>query len=300
METLEALRARIDTTHDLQSIVRTMKALSAASIRQYEQAVHSLRQYSEAVRLGFQIVLRTSPSPKALEDPVGPIGAIVIGSDHGLCGRFNEQIVRFARTTLAEQNSSTEDVLWLALGLRAGARLEAEGTRLDGSLPQAATVVKLSATVHSLLLHIDQWKHTNELGRLYVFHNSRQGTNTAAPRRVQLLPLDARWLERLAARPWESRTLPLFTMEPDALLAALIRQHLFTTLYRAAAESLASEHASRLAAMHAAEKNIEEHLAETTAAFHQLRQETITAELLEIIAGFEASAPSVTGRTRIQ
>ena len=82
----------------------------------------------------------------------------------------------------------------------------------------------------------------------------------------------------------------MFTMDPAALFAALARQHLFVTLYRATAESLASEHASRLVAMQTAEKNIEEHLTETTAAYRRKRQEAITSELLEIVAGFEASS----------
>jgi F-type H+-transporting ATPase subunit gamma len=300
METLDALRAHIDTTRDLQSIVRTMKSLSAASIRHYEQAVFSLRQYSEAVRLGFQIVLRTTPPPKATEGPSGAIGVIVIGSDHGLCGRFNEQIVRFARSALPELNPSGADELWLALGLRASARLEAEGVELQASLPQAATVAQLAPTVHSLLLRVDRWKQANELGHLYVFHNARDGANAAASRKVQLLPLDPQWLERLAARPWKSRTLPLFTMQPDALFSSLVRQHLFVTLYRAAAESLAGEHASRLAAMQTAEKNIEEHLAEMTTAFHRKRQETITAELLEIVAGFEAAKSGAAATTSMR
>jgi len=71
------------------------------------------------------------------------------------------------------------------------------------------------------------------------------------------------------------------------LFSALIRQHLFVVLYRAVAESLASENASRLASMQAAEKNIQEHLAGLTMRYHQERQQSITEELLDIVTGFE-------------
>jgi len=292
METLEALQARIDTARDLKSVVRTMKSLAAASIRQYEHAVSSLRRYSETVRLGFQIALRDNPRPPPADDGDGPVGAIVIGSDHGLCGRFNEQIVRFAKSSLAEEEApaSNGGVLWLALGARVASRLEAEGEHLDANLIQPSTVSKLASTVYSLLLHIDEWQRTRQPRRLLVFHNSRLGSSTAAPRRVQVLPLDSAWLDGLATRRWQGRTRPMFTMDPAALFAALARQHLFVTLYRATAESLASEHASRLVAMQTAEKNIEEHLTETTAAYRRKRQEAITSELLEIVAGFEASS----------
>ena len=78
-------------------------------------------------------------------------------------------------------------------------------------------------------------------------------------------------------------------MEPEDLLSALIRQHLFVTLYRGMAGSLASEHAMRLLAMQTAERNIEEHLTEMMTAYHHKRQEAITEELLDITSGFEVS-----------
>jgi F-type H+-transporting ATPase subunit gamma len=82
-------------------------------------------------------------------------------------------------------------------------------------------------------------------------------------------------------------------MAAPALLASVIRQYLFSSVYRAAAESLASEHASRLLSMQAAERNIEEHLEAQHAEFRRRRQEAITGELLDIVSGFEASGGGV-------
>lgn len=72
------------------------------------------------------------------------------------------------------------------------------------------------------------------------------------------------------------------------MLSELIRQHLFSVLHRAFAESLASENAARLAVMQAAEKNIDERLDHLTTRFHQQRQAGITEELLDVMSGFEA------------
>ena len=72
------------------------------------------------------------------------------------------------------------------------------------------------------------------------------------------------------------------------MFSSLIREYLFVSLFRAFAESLASENASRLASMQGAEKNIEEMLAELNSSFHQRRQMSITEELLDIVVGFEA------------
>jgi F-type H+-transporting ATPase subunit gamma len=95
---------------------------------------------------------------------------------------------------------------------------------------------------------------------------------------------------------WPSQTLPTFTMDRERLFSALIRQYLFISLYQALAESLASEHASRLAAMQYADRNIRERLEELRAQFRQQRQLAITTELLDIVAGFEALTEEKTSR----
>ena len=77
-------------------------------------------------------------------------------------------------------------------------------------------------------------------------------------------------------------------MESDVLLSRLVRQYLFVSLFRAMAESLAGENASRIASMQAAEKNIQERLAELSTAYNQRRQTAITEELLDVVTGFEA------------
>ncbi|MCA9219105.1 MAG: F0F1 ATP synthase subunit gamma, partial [Planctomycetales bacterium] len=105
---------------------------------------------------------------------------------------------------------------------------------------------------------------------------------------LQLLPIDPQRLERWHDEPWQSRSLPMFVTERRWLLSRLIQQYLFVSLFRACAESLASENASRIAAMQAAEKNIEERLDELRGSFNQLRQSAITEELLDVVTGFEA------------
>ena len=107
-------------------------------------------------------------------------------------------------------------------------------------------------------------------------------------RGVRLLPIDTEWINSLKAKPWPSKVLPAFTMEEAELFRLLMREYMFVSLYRAFAESLASENASRLASMQVAEKNIEERLRVLTAESRQVRQSSIASELLDIIASFEA------------
>ena len=100
--------------------------------------------------------------------------------------------------------------------------------------------------------------------------------------------LDAPWAEGLAKLPWPTKQLPEIMGESATTLRVLVREYLFISLFRACAESLASENASRLAAMQRADKNIDELLETLHGTFHRLRQSSIDEELFDVISGVEA------------
>lgn len=291
METAETLRRRIASVQDLQLVVRTMKALAAVSIRQYERAVQSLAEYYRTIELGLHIVLRHHADiVTGAERTQGThLIAIVFGSDQGMCGSFNEQVAAFA---LAQMDTGTspfpkEQRTVLALGSRVAVRLD-DTVPPETVFATPGSASGLTPTVEDLLLEIDHWQTQHHVGQILLFYNRTSSGSTFRPHSHRLLPLGKAWLDSLLQRQWPSRILPTFTMDPDRLFSALIHQYLFVSLYRAMAESLASENASRLDAMQSAEKNIDEHLAALNALFHQQRQTTITEELLDIVSGFEA------------
>lgn len=289
MDTLETLGKRIATTKDLQSIVRTMKSLSVVSIRQYEQAAAALVEYHRTIEHGLQVLLREGPPPDAAREPPDlATAAVVFGSDHGLCGRFNEEIAGFAHAEMEQRIAFARDRTYLAVGVQAATRLESLGEPIDDCLFLPGAVGGLTATANAVLLKVDAWQREHGIGRVLLFHNMRAADATAMPAMVQLLPLDMAWLRRIALRPWPSRVLPAHRMRGPALFAALVREHLFVSIYRAAAESMASEHATRLSSMQAAERNIQEHLDEMSGAYRRRRQEAITEELLDIVGGYES------------
>jgi F-type H+-transporting ATPase subunit gamma len=94
----------------------------------------------------------------------------------------------------------------------------------------------------------------------------------------------------LADRPWPTKRVPEVMGGDSATVRAFIREYLFVSLFRACAESLASENASRLAAMQRADKNIDELLEDFNGRFHRVRQRGIDEELFDVIAGFEVLA----------
>lgn len=284
MRTLEELQKQIETTEDLRSIVRTMKALAAVSIHQFEHAAASMAEYERTVKLGLQALLRHPKAPRIQTYPgTGARGVVVFGSDHGLCGRFNDQIVALALDQLCDADKCH----LVAVGLRAAARLEALGQPVDTRLTLPGSVNGIQETVQAILLTVDRWRTEHGVSRVTLCHNRRTEEAFATPRKRVLLPLDVERLRQLAREPWPSRALPMFTMAPERLLSALVRQLLFGSLFQACTESLVSEHASRLAAMQAAEGNIADRLDEMHAEFRRRRQQSITEELLDVVTGFE-------------
>ncbi|MDP3414759.1 F0F1 ATP synthase subunit gamma [Falsiroseomonas sp.] len=288
MQTLESLSNALETTGDIQSIVRTMKALSSVSIRQYERAEEAMADYARTVDLGLMALLRQRREAghhlPGTDSRTRRKGLIVIGSDRGLCGRYNDTIARFAKARL----DGTDTVLGV-IGARVTARLEAEGHRAESvhSLPGA--VDGISRLVQSVILEIDRWTRLHGVGSVSVVHNRREGRVAARPQVQRLLPLPERYLRHLSETRWPGRSLPCFRMEPERLMSWLVQQRLFVVIYRAMAEALASEHASRLAAMQAAERNIEERQDDLRQIYRVRRQETITRELLDVVSGYEAA-----------
>jgi F-type H+-transporting ATPase subunit gamma len=124
--------------------------------------------------------------------------------------------------------------------------------------------------------------------RVYVFHNRPLTGAVYEPISQRLLRFDAPWQRDLAERLWPTRNLPELIGHGPAALRALIREYLFMSLFRACAESLASENASRLAAMERADRNIGELLENLRGASRRLRQNGIDEELFDVISGFEA------------
>jgi F-type H+-transporting ATPase subunit gamma len=109
-----------------------------------------------------------------------------------------------------------------------------------------------------------------------------------------LLPLDTNWAARLSHLPWPTRNLPEVFGCPEQTLSALVREFLFVSIYKACAESLASENASRLAAMQRAEKNINEVVDILNQTFRRLRQTTIDEELFDVLSGYESLSGETT------
>ena len=284
-----SLRRKIASAGDLESVVRTMKAMAASSIGQYENAVRALDDYYRTVQLGLAASFRQGASAGAStrmsQQEAGAIGAIVFGSDQGLVGQFNEDMVSFLKQTL--ENLPGEKIVW-AVGERIQSRLADTDLSVRGSFTLPNSISAITPLVGQILIEMETQREKGAVTQVYLFHNRPKTGAIYAPVSQRLLPLDSSWRRDLAAIRWPTHNLPEVMNGGEQTLLALVREYLFVSLFRACAESLASENASRLAAMQRAEKNIDELLEDLNRTFHRLRQSGIDEELFDVVSGFEA------------
>jgi len=291
-DTMESLRRKINSAGELQSVVRTMKALAASSIGQYERSVDALTDYYRTVQLGLGACLRARESPHHAAERNRPDAtlentAIVFGSDQGLVGQFNDAVADYAVKTLTTLPGKSQ--VW-AVGERVHGRLADAGLSLLGLFAVPNSVQAIIPLVGQI--QVESESHRRAHMPLWVFHNRPVSGALYEPVSQRLLPLDAQWERGLAKTPWPTTNLPEVVGSGIATLRTLVREYLFISLFRACAESLASENTSRLAAMERADKNITELQEQLRGAFHQLRQSSIDEELFDVISGFEALSGS--------
>lgn len=285
------LRHKIASAGELESVVRTMKAMAAANITQYENAVRSLDDYYRTVQLGLAASFRQggtfTPPQQTVRQREETIGAVVFGSDQGLVGKFNEVMAEFVVNTLAAMPG--KKIVWTA-----GERVESalsDTSLLPGrhfALPSSISAI--TPLVGQILHEMEIQREKSGIAQFYLFHNQPGSGAAYTPVSQRLLPLDDLWRRNLAAIRWPTNNLPEVLNGGEQTVPALVREYLFVSLFRACAESLASENASRLAAMQRAEKNIDELLEELNRTFHRLRQSRIDEELFDVVSGFEALA----------
>ncbi|MFA5801329.1 MAG: F0F1 ATP synthase subunit gamma [Thermoleophilia bacterium] len=305
MQTLEELRRRIGNAGDMQSVVSSMKVLAVVSIRQFEKSLSSLTDYTRAVEMGLQVVLQHGPpeihkaveaaetgtrktvatggSPTAGERVI----ALILGSEQGLSGQFNEQIVSFALETMDGLGIVPEQRRLVTLGDHAAFRLRAMNMAVEQSFPIQGSVDGMTRSVREIFKFLGERRQGTDTPVL-IFHNKPLSGAHYRAHMSRLLPVDMDFLKGLVIRPWPAKSLPVFTMDAWQLFRLLIRQHIRITVECSYVESLLSENTSRLLAMQVAEKNIGEYLEDLKHEFNNRRQGEITAELLDIVAGSEA------------
>ncbi|MDQ6881635.1 MAG: F0F1 ATP synthase subunit gamma [Pseudomonadota bacterium] len=292
VDSTASLRRKIGSAADLQTVVRAMKAQAAASVGQYEKSVAALGDYARTVELGLGVCFRQTGLEVAAAPQPGrhhgqlAIRAVVFGSDQGLVGSFNDTVLDHARAALPATAQ-----IW-AVGDRVHAAFADADVPPLGIFPVPASVQAIAALVGRILVTVIQEaadpQQSGAPVELFLFYNRPTSASAYAPVSQRLLPLDDAWHRELAQRPWPTGMLPEVLGSHSATMRTLIREYLFVSIFRACAESLASENSSRLAAMERADRNIDTMLVTLHDRYHRLRQDRIDEELSDVVSGFKA------------
>jgi F-type H+-transporting ATPase subunit gamma len=155
-------------------------------------------------------------------------------------------------------------------------------------LPVPTSIYGITPLVGRILIDVEAAREKGQVVEVQLFHNHPVSEAYYEPVSKLLLPLDHAWQAKLAALPWPTKNPPQVIEGATPALQAFIQGYLFVLLFQACAESLASENASRLAAMQRAEKNIGDILEGLNRAYHRIRQEAIDEELFDVVSGYEA------------
>jgi F-type H+-transporting ATPase subunit gamma len=290
MPSLRDIRRRITSVRNTQKITSAMKMVSAAKLRRAQQAVEAARPYARHMRATLEAVAAGETDALhpllAARGSVRRLGVVVITSDRGLAGAFNNQVLKRAARLVLERSQKAEIALYL-LGRKAGdffkkrrpdqiVLRELVGSQI--SYPQAAAVARRLASAYE----------SEELDEVVVVSN--EFVTAMSQRAVvnTLLPIAASPAQ--ASEGGESEAVGAYTIEPDAqqLLATLAPKALEVSIFQALLENQAGEHAARMTAMENATRNSQELIESLTLKFNRARQAAITRELVEIVTGAQA------------
>lgn len=274
MEELIRINARIESLSELKTLFSAMRAMSAARVQEAQTALDGIRRYAGVVEGAISEAAGLQPADAAsvADSWLPPSGSLVlISAEHGFAGAFNRLLLQRAKAELKPH----ED---LGIVGRRGASLADEhGLDPAWTLPMTTHVGGVIEVARRVAAQL-----TRAASVRLVFARYQTGGHFEVGVR-QVIPIDPQLLKASA-----TQVPPLHHLDPQWLLQRLIEEHLFSDLVLAMMESLASENGARLQVMKAADRNIDDKLDTLTRRAHQVRQQAITAELLDVVTGAEA------------
>ena len=287
---------RIGSVKNTQKITRAMKMVAAAKLNRTQSRMESIRPYSQGIAgifTGIASNLFGDEHPLLAARERKRVLSIIIAGDRGLCGGFNNNIIKEARNFVAD-NNDVEHVHY-AVGKRAIASLKKTATPVIKSWYDVFDKLSfiLSGDIAKRLVELYLSENLEErVDEVYLVYNKFISRMSQVPTIKRIMPLDVASITAKAnteEKP-EGYVRPVYEIEPSpaAALSSLVTHYVSTEVYHAIIESYAAELAARMAAMDSATNSAEEMIDSLTLLYNRARQAGITAELLDIIGGANA------------
>lgn len=319
---LRELRERIDSVKNTQKITEAMKLVAAAKVRRAQEAVVNGRPFSESLvevlyNINEQLQTEDIDVPLTNVRPVKKVALIVVTGDRGLCGSFNNMIIKKAESRIAELKTLGVDYTVISVGNKGNSYflrrpyIPVDRFLEGGSLSTAKEAQAIADDVFSLFV-------SEEVDKVELLYTKFVSLVKSDPVIHTLLPLSPQGeicdingvcvdaaedeffrlttkegkltIERDAVRTKTSDFSPIlqFEQDPVQILDALLPLYLNSQILRSLQESLASELAARMSAMSSATDNASELKKTLSIVYNRQRQAKITGEILEIVAGANA------------
>ena len=277
---LEQTQQRKQAVEAIHDIVSAMRAIAAGRIQSAQRALANARRYQEVIG---RALASLAPETKTL--PLPPSDGdqtmlLALTSEQPFCGAFNQEVLALAERRWREMRQ-TGQVYLVAVGQRGALQMTARGITPDEIVPAATSLQGLRNLVRRLAQLVDERYEAGQMTELRLIYNRCLSITEQAPTEEKLLPFD--WAPIAMAGATKNQELYHYLSLPE-LVAGLISEYVFISLYRIAAESFASEQASRLVAMDGATRNTEKMLKSLIELERRQRQEQITRQALELIA----------------
>lgn len=285
MQSLRVIRRKIAAVKNLQKITRAMKMVAAARLRRVQDKVAAGRPYAERleamIRLVAPYVRKVEHPLLEVRSPVQRVGLVVLTSDRGLCGSYNNNVLRVALRFVEEQRRHGRWVRFLTLGRKGRAFLERRGYDLYESFAQLQETSPFSQ-FQAVAETIVQWYLSGDVDEVHIAYTRFFSAMRQVPMVVPFLPITPPEAEAVEEVEY------LFEPAAPELLRILIPRYVHNRIYQSLLESIASEHAARMMAMGNATDNAAELIEKLTLQFNKARQASITKEILEVMSGAEA------------
>lgn len=284
---LERVQGRLDNIRSVEPILGALQTISLGSWQAALRQSGELRGYKERLAALLPMLLPRLPAPRSTKrhersEPARVV-ALAVGSERGLCGRFNAAIAERAEAYLAEQAVIGSQVELVALGTRACRVFERRGHHLAWAGELSVTALPSFELCAGLTRRWLMRYEARELDAADVIYSAYRGLGGYEPTVMRLIP------PQLPADRVTTASLPGFSpiieTDPLVLYRRVIEQWVAVRLYELLLESAAAEHAARYALTEAAAQNADRLIAELTVTIQTARQGAITREMQELAAG---------------
>lgn len=286
----EALQRKIKITQDLREIVSNMKTLSSVSILQYEQANTVLDKYQRNLRDAFHALAIHNGIPKitATKTASQRYLFILIGSDNGMVGRFNRDIIDKVSAFIKEHKIGRQDLYFVTIGKRLSGLAEQADFRILSGFATSNSVKSVISLTETVLMRIEKAIRQTRVTDIYTCYHCRNNNGGVDTEIIKILPVENSVLQKFKYKKWETNNIPMLPVENSKMFAALVNEMLMISIAKQINSSLSAEHFTRMTNMQNAEKNIDDNLEEMNLVYQQQRQEEITNELIDVISGANA------------